>query len=280
VVRLTALGWKADAALRCAGGSARVLAALSESIYLTVGDEIVWLGGAGAPLHPRAMLTAEPLPFSAEALELDPGRVRPWRPTAPRALGAETLAGGVEALLGAVGAIGRPEGFGALLAGATPPFPLDGAVARARALAAACAADDPSAAAEAATELLGLGPGLTPSGDDYVGAAFFARMHVARAGAGDAGTWARAAAAVRERARERTHPISAALLADMLAGHGHAALHDLMETLGAGDAPAAALDAARHLVRIGHSSGWDMLAGFVAGVRLRPFRLNAGARLR
>ena len=114
--------------------------------------------------------------------------------------------------------------------------------------------------------MLGLGPGLTPSGDDYVGAAFFARRLFARAGACDRGAWARAAAVVHARAGERTHPISAALLGDMLAGHGHAPLHDLARELGADEALAGPLDAARRLVRIGHSSGWDMLAGFVAGI--------------
>jgi hypothetical protein len=32
------------------------------------------------------------------------------------------------------------------------------------------------------------------------------------------------------------------------------------------EAPAAARDAARRLVRLGHSSGWDMLAGLGAGL--------------
>jgi hypothetical protein len=267
VVRLTALGWKADAALRRTGGSARVLAALSESIYLTAGDEIVWLGRATAPLHPRAMLTEDALPLRADALELDADGVRPWTPPAPaRTLRPETLVAGVDALVAAIHDIGTPDGFGALLVGATPPFPLDGAADRARQLAAACAADDPRAAAEAATALLGLGPGLTPSGDDYVGAAFFAHALLVDAGVCDAAAWARAAAGVRARALSLTHPISAALLADMLEGHGHAPLHDLARALGSGVELAGALDAARRLARIGHSSGWDMLAGFVAGI--------------
>ena len=34
------------------------------------------------------------------------------------------------------------------------------------------------------------------------------------------------------------------------------------------DAPDAARDAARRLVRLGHSSGWDMLAGLGAGLAI------------
>jgi hypothetical protein len=44
-----------------------------------------------------------------------------------------------------------------------------------------------------------------------------------------------------------------------------APLHDLTRAPVVGDRPGAALDAARRLVRIGHS-GWDMRAGFVAGL--------------
>ena len=63
----------------------------------------------------------------------------------------------------------------------------------------------------------------------------------------------------------QTHPISVALLGDLAAGVGHAPLHDLLAALAA-DRHADAVDAARRLVRLGHTSGWDMLAGLVAGL--------------
>jgi hypothetical protein len=157
-----------------------------------------------------------------------------------------------------------------LLAGATPPFPLDGAVPAARALAQACADDDPRAATRAAEALIGLGPGLTPAGDDYVGGAFFARALLGPAATRDASGWAAAAARVRTLAAERTHPISAALLADLLGGEGHAPLHDLGAALAAGAPLPTALAAARRLARLGHSSGWDMLAGFVGALLGAP----------
>ncbi len=50
-----------------------------------------------------------------------------------------------------------------------------------------------------------------------------------------------------------------------MANFSHAPLHGLAHALGSGDDLARAIGAARRLTRIGHSSGWDMLAGFVAG---------------
>src|SRR2546428_190514 len=110
------------------------------------------------------------------------------------------------------------------------------------------------------------GPGPTPAGDDFSGGAFFARALLARAGIVDAAAWRAGASAVRTAAARLTHPIGAALLGDLLAGEGWAPLHDLAATLARDDEPAA-LDAAPRLTRLGHSSGWDLLAGFVAGAR-------------
>jgi hypothetical protein len=165
-----------------------------------------------------------------------------------------------------------PLGLGRLLVGATPDFPLAGAGPRAVALARACLSGDATTAVAAAEALLGLGPGLTPSGDDFLGGAFFARRALT-ASARDDG-WTRAAGAVVERARARTHAISAALLSDMIEGHGHAPLHDLAGALAEGPpAAGAALAAAHRLGRIGHSSGWDMLTGLLAAL-LGPSALD------
>ena len=143
-------------------------------------------------------------------------------------------------------------------------FPLAGAAKAADAMAAACARDDADTAASAAVALLGLGAGLTPSGDDLVGGAFFARAALAEVGGGDGAAWRQAATSMRAAAGEATNPISAALLSDLLEGHGWSALHDLVSAL-ASDDDSRATTAARRLIRLGHSSGWDVLAGFVAG---------------
>jgi hypothetical protein len=163
-------------------------------------------------------------------------------------------------LIAEVGCLGEPRGFGALLVGATPRFPLDLAAPRVRTLATAYAADDAQAVYEASRALLGLGTGLTPSGDDLAGAALFGRMLVDRGGA-----WRAIGARLASDARGASHAISAALLADLVAGETFEALHALADALAAGDG-ATALAAARTLVALGHSSGWDMLTGFAVGV--------------
>jgi hypothetical protein len=117
-------------------------------------------------------------------------------------------------------------------------FPLDagGAV---RAVADACARDAAADAAAAGEPLIGLGPGLTPSGDDFVGGVLFARRALAP---GDA-AWSRAATSLVERARTRSHPVSAALVTDLARGEGHEPLHDLMDTLASDGARDRALGA-------------------------------------
>jgi hypothetical protein len=268
-VRAVAIGALAHAALDRTNGRARVLVRLSASAYLTAGDALVWLGGVGATLHPRAILVAgTPAPERA-SVYVDAIGLRPWRPEVPtldaRALdrlreGWRRLAAEAEA-----GALGPPGGLGALVTGQALTFPLEQAETPARALARACARDDTAAALHAAGPLLGLGGGLTPSGDDYVGGALFARHVLAAAGEADASAWCRAADAVLATAHGRTHPISIALLGDLAAGLGWAPLHDLVGAL-AGGAGDAAIEAARRLTRLGHTSGWDLLAGFGAGL--------------
>lgn len=275
-LRVAEAGWTARAALASTGGRARVLATLSGALYLAAAGEILWLGRVGDALHARALLVPRsPVDAAGSRLadgeiRLDTAAARVWAPPGPppdRAP-ASRVRDGCRALRGAVATLGTPAGFGALLAGGRPAFPLDRAAGAALELARACAAGDADAAAGAALGLVGLGPGLTPSGDDYVGAAFFANA-VLGDGA-DAGRWRRAAARIHRAARARSHPVSAALLGDLCRGSAHAPLHDLACALAAGDRPGAALDAARRLVRIGHSSGWDMLAGFVAGLAGLP----------
>jgi uncharacterized protein DUF2877 len=240
----------------------------SGSAFVTAGGEILWLGPLAAPLHPRTILVAEaPGAGVGATLRLDLAGVTPWRP-APLALDAARVATLRECWTRVADdpeRLGVPAGFGALLLGRTPAFPLAGAGDRARALARACARDDATAAAAVALTLLGLGAGLTPSGDDLVGGALFASHLLAGAGGADAGGWERAAATIGAAAAARTHPISAALLADLAVGCGHAPLHDLIAALAAGD-DARARGAATRLVRLGHSSGWDILAGFAAGL--------------
>jgi hypothetical protein len=107
--------------------------------------------------------------------------------------------------------------------------------------------------------LVGLGPGLTPSGDDFLGGVMLALHHVHRE------TQARGLWRWLEPRLAHTSAISAAHLAAAAAGEGHEALHQALGHLFQ-RTPGwpAALD---RLDAIGHCSGWDALAGMAAVAR-------------
>jgi Protein of unknown function (DUF2877) len=264
------IGWRAAEIIADGGPDGRVLAPVGASIYIVVGGEILWLGGPSDLMHPRAVLLSEPPDATAyaagDALSAPPAPILAWRP-APPMVGARAEAAvchGARRLREVAASLGTPKGFGAWLIGKPLAFPLAGAAKTADALADACARDDADVAADAALALVGLGAGLTPSGDDLVGGAFFARAALAAIAGSDVAAWRTAASRVRAAAHEATNPISAALLSDLLEGHGWSALHDLVGALACDD-DARTVTAARRLTRLGHSSGWDLLTGFIAG---------------
>lgn len=111
--------------------------------------------------------------------------------------------------------------------------------------------------------LIGLGPGLTPSGDDALGGAL-----IALRGCGCADLADRLAAWVLPRAKTATSDISRAHLAAAAAGEGAAALHDTLAALARHDEDGL-VAGLRRLDAIGHSSGWDALAGAVAALTRR-----------
>lgn len=106
-----------------------------------------------------------------------------------------------------------------------------------------------NALANEAEQLIGLGPGLTPSGDDYFGGMLVALRLTGR-GVQTEGLWRW----LQPRLKERTSAISAAHLAAAAAGEAHEALHEVLN---------GSLDLEK-LGRVGHCSGWDALAGAVA----------------
>jgi hypothetical protein len=265
------IGWRAAGILGEGGVDVRVLAALRTSIYMVADGEILWLGGPTDLMHGRAVLLSESPDGAAcvagDTLSLPPWVARPWRPSIPMAepRAAPLLRRGAQRLAALAGSLGEPQGFGEWLVGKPLAFPLTGAAKAADALASACARDDAAAAGQASMALIGLGGGLTPSGDDFVGGAFFARAVLAQLGGANSAAWQQAATLVRTAASSRTNAISAALLGDLLEGHGWSPLHDVACAL-ASDDSAVAMNAAARLARLGHSSGWDVLAGFIASL--------------
>ena len=220
----------------------------------------MWIGSRLPALHPRAVLTETP-PERGRELRFESIPRTAWSPSR-RKFDPSRIAAGARRLRKAANQIGTPGGFGNWLARKTPPFPLDRAIPLVSTLDRAFGRDDRNAVLAAARPLLGLGAGLTPSGDDLVGAALFGRRLVSGADPG----WASVGRRLSREIRQRSHVVSAALFADLASGRSFAPLHDLASALAAGD-DVSALRAARSLATIGHSSGWDMLTGFLIGTR-------------
>ena len=108
--------------------------------------------------------------------------------------------------------------------------------------------------------LIGLGPGLTPSGDDYLGGLLIAlRAFERRPQAQGLWRWL-------EPRLTRTSAISAAHLAAAAQGEGHEALHACMHALC--DRNADWTRTLERLANVGHVSGWDALAGIAAVAKL------------
>lgn len=121
--------------------------------------------------------------------------------------------------------------------------------------------------------LIGLGPGLTPAGDDFVGGAM-----IALRAAGESELADRVAAWALPLAEMRTGRISRAHLACAARGEGHEALHAL---LAAPEGSARFEESLARLARVGHSSGLDAAAGALLALAARrgPSALGAGLDL-
>jgi hypothetical protein len=221
---------------------------------------------------------------------------RRWAPALPRVTGPRVARQATaHALIGILTAQAGDEGSGrlaahlpGLLAGGAPPAAiladplLRGIAAGLQALQAALQAGEPDAASAALAGLLGLGPGLTPSGDDVV-CGILAGLGWAThtLPINEYGAMNRAATtdrspeaaitqpiiaglvqAVNTTAATRTNRISAALLRHAATGLLYAPAMDLGAVLLAGD-PAAVADPARRLFAIGHTSGGDLAVGIL-----------------
>ena len=277
------VGTLAHAALMRSGGITHAVPGFEATSFRLAGNEVIWVSSEG-PDHPRTALIEAGA--ACEVLAVSSGTEISFCDA------VETLGGCAFPIDDARKAasiailrlmhISTPRGCASLMQGQSPPFPFSHRADSAHALACACATEDDEAFVHHAQRLLGAGSGLTPSGDDFVGGALFAlRLNQAeralpvtagsvsvraKQGAARAARWQRAATQIVTRAASRTHIISAVLLSDLARGQSYAALHAFAAAIAHGDADAA-FNHATALTSIGASSGWDMLAGFMAALR-------------
>jgi hypothetical protein len=240
-------------------------------------------------VHPRMVLLDAAPDGSVAALLNDPllraqvkASATPALPIIPRidrTRAAALLSNWLPRLL----ATHTPRGFGRALAGQPLLSPLDLAGTRLQAFANALRtqdtqltqttqpAQDREALIATARKLIGLGGGFTPSGDDLVSAALFAMRCTAPAeNAHSMGVFNDTSRTLIAAAHTLTHPISATLFADTANGHTYPALQAFARGV-ADEHFADAQNALSMLDRIGHSSGWDMLTGFVLAFYIPPF---------
>ena len=269
----------------CVGGHAaariasardgRVRALFERSAYVELGGQWICIGGEGLSRGPLNALAHAPaairrwlaLPlqdapvrgewpvFRVAGMRLDFARAVHWHPPLP-SLPVDTarLARGIERMRAAASTRIPGEGLAFLVAGTAATGALaDAGGAAAEALRAWIPRADAASPPAALHEVIGLGPGLTPSGDDFLGGALIALRALGRdAMARRLGEW------LLPRCERATHPISAAHLAAAADGEGGEALHACLLALAGDRDPGAALNA---IATVGHTSGWDALAG-------------------
>jgi hypothetical protein len=119
-------------------------------------------------------------------------------------------------------------------------------------------------ALERSEQLIGLGCGLTPSGDDILSAYLYVlrSAEIVWQESFDI-DWDEVVSRLESRLH-RTNPISAAIMLDCAQGDAVDPLHQLVSSLLCGASLEEVVSRIRILVNIGHSSGWDMLVGITA----------------
>jgi len=292
----TQIGSKASYLLALPEFAGKVLAVLSGTIYVSVGDgEIFWICLEKFPRHRRCIQVLllpkvvfgekcywqfPHLIFSGGSF-VDLSTTMDWNPygsLAWRSVALTTLWACFCRLLWVLDLLEVQTGMGravslsrALADGsALPAFPPNSIMGRVQSLALdvahACLDQDLRSVTRIGKEMIGLGPGLTPSGDDFLGGLFFAARYLDQVYPGVFFWDEDAVIDLLDCAKTQTHPISCTVFSDLALGHGPEPLHDLVSGLLEGRGCNSNLEAALRVAAIGHSSGWDMLAGAVTGM--------------
>jgi len=299
------VGSRAKTLLALPGFSGKVLAVFSTTIYLSSREgEIFWISSEGLPMHRRSVLASFRSDFicigqsffaqgsflriGGEVI-IDLDQATEWKPFCigpKQAVPLAVLNVSIHRLLEAVAKFGKAKGLGqtiplisALMGGSEMPTSgQDLLVARARnsilGLAAACFALDMREVIKRGRELVGLGPGLTPSGDDFLGGLLFS-AHSLKAAYPEGFDWEeKPVMGLIEWARNQTHPISHAILRDHAFGQGPEPLHEVFASLLNGQGLDCTMAGVTRLLGIGDTSGWDILAGMLTGMLLVEGKLS------
>ncbi len=229
----------------CNAFSFKKIAGFEATAFAYLHGRVVWTGAVTVD-HPRNVYA-------------------PWQPPAMVAQGFDNLAG-LRACAQTL-CIDRPKGLMLWFLSKPLPFPFEATAGRFDAVANALRTSDVDALLLACQRLLGLGPGLTPSGDDFLGGLLFSLGHLP--GWRSSERLHQISDALQVLAQHpkqpATNPISAALMGDLMRGQGYRPAHQFMKALALGQSQAmqAACD---DLEQLGSSSGFDILAGMLTAI--------------
>ena len=250
------MGRFARAALE--SGEARVIAVFERSVYVETPAGLACIGVVGnGPLNAHCKEGAVAQLRGAavgDLLNVDLSAAVDWCPRPAPILYPALASRGLNRLRDAAHDRYPAEGFGFAIEPARPRPPAIEALAAWLA--------SPTTTPEAARGLIGLGPGLTPSGDDLIGGTLCA-LHAMS----DAALAKRLADWALPIASEATNRISNAHLACAAQGECGDSVNNAIVALLGGKPPD--LD---RIDAIGHTSGWDALAGAALALAARVHR--------
>jgi hypothetical protein len=130
-------------------------------------------------------------------------------------------------------------------------------------MARACLEGNTSRISQNADALIGLGSGLTPSGDDFLGGLLFA-IKILQIAYPESNLIHPSIAV--ESYSSRTHLISFTLLQDHANGHSVESLHQIINGLLSRGSLKSIYLSFSQLIQVGHSTGWDLLTGLLVGL--------------
>jgi hypothetical protein len=234
-----------------ASGEGTVCAVFRRSFYLRIGEKYTCVGDASLGRGPlNALVPDFREPLLGASVVVSTKDAKSWEP-APLSGEARPK---LDALVACLDGHVPEEGLGCVILGVHNAL----SVHAQPALEAIDRWLAGNALGNEAAQLIGLGPGLTPSGDDYFGGVLVALRAVGRAAQADSlWRW------LEPRLAARTSAISAAHLAAAASGQAHEALHEVLANLSAWQVPDLHPSLSK-LDAVGHCSGWDALAGVVA----------------
>jgi len=292
------------------GACGQVLAGFSRGAYLvTEQAELFWLASENTPMHLRGLRIAGPFPKLvagenffiedecikiAPDLEVDFGDASTWAVStipAEAALEIDQIPVRVKSIFLTSFDLSQASGLGRLIprilslaAGQLDDeAEIDPFLAHAwlgiYEIAKACLLHDMPGLLQEANALIGLGEGLTPSGDDFLGGLLFCVNTIQRFYPGFINLDSSEQALFIESAKQRTHLISFTLLKDLTNGQAVQPLHELIHSV-LSDKPPESIRPTSCLTQIGHSTGWDLLTGALTGLLLTfrsPYSIDTSA---